>query len=317
MVSDIGRELAINLFEQHLDTSDELLRDLRSFSWKGLLCHCSRSQSCHADALIRKFSSTFRGAYDRGNSQRPPTSAELNLLAMHREEPQCEKGSSEDEGAPPRVQVGAGWVIRCLWESDIFAETTAMAEASPLPTRWPLARRRYPDSDRWQSVVSSYVTTRHNEVIDEFGPVGPGVRIPRLPALYKRHPKQTPRTILKKKRQGGTHLEEELRAMSSWFSPEILQEEWPWVFAKGQNLALITATLGCSSPRRIEVMVRGSAQAATNQNGALLNKLNDNNLPGTATVDGVSTYMKKDEYADVRGMVTLRVQPGGRSPGER
>ena len=40
------------------------------------------------------------------NSLRPPTSAELNLLAKHREEPPSEEGSSADEGVPSK---GSGW----------------------------------------------------------------------------------------------------------------------------------------------------------------------------------------------------------------
>ena len=156
-VSELGRELAINLFEQHLDTSDELLRDLRSLSGKRLLCHCSKSQRCHADALIRELSSKCPGAYDRRNSLRPPTFAELNLLAMHREEPQSEEGSSADEGTPSKgsgwcglgetMYVGVGYTCREHCDGQGLAS----------PGRWPVASR-YPDTDRWQNVVSSYVS---------------------------------------------------------------------------------------------------------------------------------------------------------------
>ena len=80
-VSEFGRELAVNLFEQYLDSSQELTRELKSLSGKRLLCHCSKDQRCHADALILKFSNMYPEAYSRTNPVRPPTSSELNLLA--------------------------------------------------------------------------------------------------------------------------------------------------------------------------------------------------------------------------------------------
>ena len=101
-VSEFGRELAVNLFEQHLDSSQELTRELKSLSGKRLLCHCPKDQRCHADVLIRKFSKMYPEAYSRTNPIRPPTSSELNLLAKNREEPQSEEGSSADEGALPK-----------------------------------------------------------------------------------------------------------------------------------------------------------------------------------------------------------------------
>ena len=155
-VSECGRELAINLFEQHLVTSTELLRQLRSLSGRRLVCHFSRSQSCHADALIRTFSSIFPEAYDRETSVRPPTSAQLNLLAMHGEEPQSEEGSSADEGSPPK---GSGWcglgepmTVGVGYSCREYCDGRGLASLG----RWPVARRRYPD--RWRSVVSSYVS---------------------------------------------------------------------------------------------------------------------------------------------------------------
>ena len=65
--------------------------------------------------------------------QRPPTTAELNLPAMHREEPQSEEVSSAEEGTPAKGSGWCGWVIRCLWESSTLAESTAMAKASRPP----------------------------------------------------------------------------------------------------------------------------------------------------------------------------------------
>ena len=152
--------------------SVDLLSDLRLLSGKRLLCHCSRSKSCRADALIRKFSSTFPGAYDRRKSQRPPTPAELNLLATHREEPQSEEGLSADEAYPPRVQVGATRLNRCLWESDIRAESTVTAKASRLPdggqSREGISGFRQV-AERSEELRELCRTTRHNEIVDDNG----------------------------------------------------------------------------------------------------------------------------------------------------
>ena len=90
---------------------------------KRLVCHCTQTQSCHADALIQKFRELFPQAYDRNDpTQRAPTSEELNLLARHREEPPSDDGSSSDEGVPgknsgwvgvgPPMQVGVGYTSR-------------------------------------------------------------------------------------------------------------------------------------------------------------------------------------------------------------
>ena len=162
-VSEFGRELAVNLFEQYLDSSQELTRELKSLSGKRLLCHCSKDQRCHADALILKFSNMYPEAYSRTNPARPPTSSELNLLAKHREEPQSEEGSSADEGVPPK---GSGWCstgepmsVGIGYTSREYCDGQGLAS----PGRWPVASRRYPDMAQWQSVASSYArfTERH------------------------------------------------------------------------------------------------------------------------------------------------------------
>ena len=93
-------------------------------------------------------------AYDQTNPLRPPTSAELNLLAKHREEPQSEEGSSADEGVSSK---GSGWCgtgepmsVGIGYTSREYCDGQSLAS----PGRW---RRRYPDTVQWQSVVSSYV----------------------------------------------------------------------------------------------------------------------------------------------------------------
>ena len=54
-VCEYGRENAIRLFEQYLDSSSELISQVHSLSGKRLVCHCGMNQTCHGDALIRKF----------------------------------------------------------------------------------------------------------------------------------------------------------------------------------------------------------------------------------------------------------------------
>ena len=50
--------------------------------------YCTPTQSCHGDALIRKYRELYPGANDRNDpTQRAPTADELNLLARHRQEP--------------------------------------------------------------------------------------------------------------------------------------------------------------------------------------------------------------------------------------
>ena len=206
-VSEFGRELAVNLFEQYLDSSQELTRELKSLSGKRLLCHCPKGQRCHADALILKFSNMYPEAYSRTNPVRPPTSSELNLLAKHREEPQSEEGSSADEGVPPK---GSGWCgtgepmsVGIGYTSREYCDGQGLAS----PGRWPVASRRYPDMARWQSVASSYArfTERHGTT-DLLMKLALG-RVRECPALYKRKKKWrlAPATTSKTKKREGEH----------------------------------------------------------------------------------------------------------------
>ena len=156
-VSEYGRDLAIQLFEQHLDSSRELQRQIPSLSGTRLVCHCKQQEDCHADALIRKFKELFPDAYDRSLlDQRPPTSSELNLLARQREEVASDEGSSPDEGAPPK---GSGWqgtgkpmLVGVGYTSREYCDGQTLAS----PGRWPVTARRYPQSVSWKSVVACF-----------------------------------------------------------------------------------------------------------------------------------------------------------------
>ena len=52
-VSEYGRDLAIQLFEQPLDSSRELQQLIPSLSGVRLVCHCKHYEKCHADVLIQ------------------------------------------------------------------------------------------------------------------------------------------------------------------------------------------------------------------------------------------------------------------------
>ena len=47
-VGEFTRENAIRMYEQFLDCSPELNRQVQSLSGKRLVCHCSKAQLCHA-----------------------------------------------------------------------------------------------------------------------------------------------------------------------------------------------------------------------------------------------------------------------------
>ena len=54
-VAEHGRASALTLYQQHLDSSAELKRSIWTLTGCRLLCHCTKSQDCHADILIREF----------------------------------------------------------------------------------------------------------------------------------------------------------------------------------------------------------------------------------------------------------------------
>ena len=154
---DYGRTQAVAKYRQLLDVSPELTSQLISLSGRRLLCHCKRSQQCHADAIIAKFIELHPREYDRERTtERVPTSEELNLMATLREEPPSDEGSSADEGVPsngsgwvgsgPPMRVGAGYTAR------------DMCDGQTLPSlgRWPVASRRYPTTPIWKAVARKY-----------------------------------------------------------------------------------------------------------------------------------------------------------------
>ena len=156
-VSEYGRENAIRLFEQFLDSSSELISQVHSLSGKRLVCHCGMNQTCHADALIRKFRELHPDAFDRnGVNQRAPTTEELNLLAAHRQELPSDDGSSADDGVPAK---NSGWVGQgCPLQVGIGYTSRDYCDGQGLasPGRWPVEDRRYPNSPPWERVKERF-----------------------------------------------------------------------------------------------------------------------------------------------------------------
>ena len=156
-VSEYGRENAIELFNQFLDSSPELISQVHFLSGKTLVCHCRLSQRCHADALIRKFRELHPEAFDRNRvNERAPSAEELNLLAAHRQEPPSDDGSSADHGVP---QKNSGWVGHgCPLQVGIGYTSRDYCDGQGLasPGRWPVEHRRYPSSQPWEKIKERF-----------------------------------------------------------------------------------------------------------------------------------------------------------------
>ena len=91
-----------------------------------------------------------------------------------------------------------------------------------------------------------------------------------------------------------------------WFSIEVTEEEWPWVYEKGGRPALIISTLealavlislrlffgGTSSQHRSKIMV-APTWTDNRSNGSALNKLMSTKFPASAVLMELATYTKK------------------------
>ena len=162
-VSQYGRERAISQFAQKLQRDEELRAKLWTLSGLRLVCHCKSSQACHADSIIEGFRRMYPGAFDRDDPEaEPPKSETLNYLARLRMAPAPEEDSSADEDVPvkeggwrgtgPPMAVGEGYAAREYCDGQSLAS----------PGRWPVARRRYPDSTLWKEISSRFL--KYSEV---------------------------------------------------------------------------------------------------------------------------------------------------------
>ena len=139
-VSEYGREVAVSKFAEHLRKTPELIRRL----WSR---HCKPGQQCHGDSIISEFKTHFPTAYDRSDpASPPPDSNTLNYLAVLREEPLSDEGSTADEGVPP---AGSGWQGRgrlMIVGTGYTAREICDGQSLASPGRWPPEERRYPTS---------------------------------------------------------------------------------------------------------------------------------------------------------------------------
>ena len=93
---------------------------------------------------------------------------------------------------------------------------------------------------------------------------------------------------------------------SPWFSLEIHEQEWPWVFSKSRKPAVVISILEAlaplvalklqfgEQPRTLQTKVSVAPTVTDNRgNGALLNKLMTTKYPASAVLMELAAYMKK------------------------
>ena len=156
-ISQYGRTAAIEHYCKYLSENP----GLRSATWTltgcRLLCHCTRTQDCHADALIGEFKRQFPSSYDRIALGQPRPSARImTFIAELRCEPESDEVSTADEGAPQRgagfcgrgrpMQVGLGCTARDFCDGQSLAS----------PGRWAPEDRNYPETKCWFGVVDLF-----------------------------------------------------------------------------------------------------------------------------------------------------------------
>ena len=158
-VSVYGDE-AIWRFEQKLKSDPALRESLWTLSGLRLVCHCTRVQECHGDAIIHEFRHLHPSAYDSA-SPPLPSSRVLNYLA--RLQPASVEGSSTDEGV---LEKGAGWsgrgepkMVGVGYTAREFCGGQSLAS----PGRWPVEHRRYPESEPWKAVAALFMAFAERE----------------------------------------------------------------------------------------------------------------------------------------------------------
>ena len=134
--------------------TDEMLQStLWKLSGARLICHCSAKQACHADVIIEAYRSRFPNSFDRSSDNgETPASSVINYLALLRQEPESESGSSADEGVPGP---GAGWVGSgdpMMVGSGYTSRTVCDGLSLSSPGRWAPLARKYPTTEHWREV---------------------------------------------------------------------------------------------------------------------------------------------------------------------
>ena len=157
-VSKFGREIAVSKFREKMATDELLQSTLWKLSGARLICHCSAKQACHADVIIEAYRSRFPNSFDRSSDNgETPTSSVLNYLALLRQEPESESGSSADEGVPGP---GTGWVgkgdpmmVGSGYTSGAVCDSLSLSS----PGRWAPHARKYPTTEHWGEVSGLFM----------------------------------------------------------------------------------------------------------------------------------------------------------------
>eukprot|EP00974_Lingulodinium_polyedra_P110856 10722329-Lingulodinium_polyedra.AAC.1 len=120
-VRDVGREMAIAKFADHLDSSDELRAALPRLAGKVLVCHCRLNQKCHGDVILdrlREIAGEASEEEDRDDGNLGPAG----------------KAGDGPVGRGPPMQVLRKGVPRDVVDGGGLCS----------PGKWPLRDRRYP-----------------------------------------------------------------------------------------------------------------------------------------------------------------------------
>ena len=159
-VKRYGLQGAISKFETLLHSSPSMQSQLVQLTDKVLLCHCSPTEPCHWDVLIRAWEKRFLNAEGQDSEDEAAQAEELFRAAELRqtvEEPESQ--SEEEPGQAPR---GAGWrgrgppmsVGRGPTERE-FHDGAGLCS----PGRWQIDQRVLPDTpllQEFQGLLKSF-----------------------------------------------------------------------------------------------------------------------------------------------------------------
>ena len=139
-----GRSGAISKFEALFNSSPAMQRRLGQLTDKVLLCHCSQSESCHGDVLIRAWEDKFLNSEEQDAGEEAAQAEELFRAAEQRQPLEEPESQSEDEpGQEPR---GAGWRG--------VGKPLCVGRGTRSPGRWPIEKRPLPQTTVLQNLKS-------------------------------------------------------------------------------------------------------------------------------------------------------------------
>ena len=116
-VKRYGQSGGISKFEAFFNSSPARQRRLGQLTDKVLLCHCSQSESCHGDVLIRAWEDKFLNSEEQDADEEAAQAEELFRAAEQRQPLEEPESQSEDESQDKyhEEQVGERWESHCVW----------------------------------------------------------------------------------------------------------------------------------------------------------------------------------------------------------